>query len=75
MTLEYLDTVDEFPLNHNQIIAQQFIQQVKHMNRNPSEVTDVYWLYAKRKLINYPKHTKNSGKWLLFSNKDNIDML
>ena len=62
-------------MNHNQIISSQFINQVDHMNRNPSEVTAIYWLYAKRIATDYPKHTKNSGKWLIFSNNNNIDLL
>ena len=38
----------------------------KILNKKPSEVTDRYWLYAERKIGNYPKPTKNCGKWLIF---------
>jgi len=35
-------------------------------HRNPSEVTDAYWLRAERKSGRYPKYTERSGKWLIF---------
>ncbi len=39
----------------------------------PSIVTDTYWLYAKRKKGNYPAHTFNGGKWLVFVDVNKID--
>lgn len=39
----------------------------------PSEVTDSYWVYAKRKKGEYPKSTPRSGKWLVFINLENVD--
>ncbi|MFH1247219.1 MAG: putative phosphothreonine lyase domain-containing protein [Candidatus Micrarchaeota archaeon] len=32
----------------------------------PSEVVDVYWIYAERKKGAYPASTEKSGKWLIF---------
>ena len=42
-------------------------------NKNPSEVTEAYWLYAKRKIGKYPSHTEKGGKWLIFVETKNID--
>jgi hypothetical protein len=42
-------------------------------NRKPSEVTDVYWLYAKRKSGVYPEHAERGGKWLIFVPEQQID--
>ena len=39
----------------------------------PSEVTDVYWIYAERKKGKYPKPTSRSGKWLIFVDPKNVD--
>jgi hypothetical protein len=39
----------------------------------PSQITNVYWLYAERKVGNYPAATENCGKWLLFSPIAEID--
>jgi hypothetical protein len=41
----------------------------------PSEVTKVYWLYAKRKKGNYPNHTRNGGKWLIFVDIKEVDVV
>lgn len=43
-------------------------------NRNPSEVTNVYWIYAKRKIGNYPESTIHSGKWLVFISPERLDV-
>lgn len=42
-------------------------------NRNPSEVTDVYWIYAYRKIGNYLESTMHSGKWLIFVSPERLD--
>ncbi|KKT82709.1 MAG: hypothetical protein A3B99_01835 [Candidatus Yanofskybacteria bacterium RIFCSPHIGHO2_02_FULL_44_12b] len=42
-------------------------------NRNPSKVTDVYWIFAERKMGAYPKGTMCGGKWLIFVNKERLD--
>lgn len=34
--------------------------------QKPSEVTDSFWLYARREKGTYPTGSKNSGKWLIF---------
>ena len=40
---------------------------------NPSEITQVYWLYAFRKKGQYPKLASRSGKWLIFVSPKNVD--
>jgi len=39
----------------------------------PSQVTDVYWIYAKRRKGKYPKPTLRNGKWLVFENERDVD--
>ena len=46
---------------------------LSHPDVKPSEVRDVYWLYAKRKKGNYPAHTTRGGKWLIFVHVKEID--
>lgn len=41
----------------------------------PSQVTDRYWLIAHRKSGKYPKPTVRSGKWLVFINNKDVDMV
>lgn len=42
-------------------------------NRNPSEVDEIAWIYAKRKIGEYPAATENNGKWLIFVPLDEVD--
>jgi hypothetical protein len=42
-------------------------------DRPPSQVTDDYWVYARRQRGRYPKATVRSGKWLLFVPNEKID--
>ena len=44
-----------------------------YSDAKPSEVTDVYWIYAERKKGKYPKPTSRSGKWLIFVDPKNVD--
>ena len=39
----------------------------------PSEVTDNYWIYTRRRVGSYPASTIRSGKWLIFAPVDQID--
>jgi hypothetical protein len=40
----------------------------------PSQVTDDYWVYARREVGDYPPYnTARGGKWLLFVPKEHID--
>jgi hypothetical protein len=41
--------------------------------KNPSEVTEAYWISAIRIKGKYPKSTRNSGKWLVFVDISNLD--
>lgn len=44
-----------------------------YSNAKPSEVTDVYWIYAERRKGKYPKPTPRSGKWLIFVDPEDVD--
>ncbi|MEM3565192.1 MAG: DUF1917 domain-containing protein [Candidatus Jordarchaeaceae archaeon] len=44
-----------------------------YSDAKPSEVTDVYWIYAFRKKGEYPKPKSRSGKWLIFVNPEDVD--
>jgi hypothetical protein len=44
-------------------------------SRKPSEVSDVYWLVARRRAGDYPEHTERRGKWLLFVPVAEIDQV
>lgn len=48
-------------------IAAQFSES------NPSEVSEVRWIYAIRAQGNYPAATEQSGKWLVFAPWNEID--
>lgn len=61
------------PDDHELIKIKQIILAQSYSNANPSEVTDVYWIFAKNEKDNYPKSTSNSGKWLVFVNFDEVD--
>jgi len=54
------------------------VRQIKaseaHTTSKPSEVTDIFWIFAKRQAADeYPPATDNSGKWLLFVPVEQID--
>ena len=44
-------------------------------NRKPSEVVDDYWILAINEKKNYKIPRGNSGKWLVFEHKSEIDQL
>jgi len=44
-----------------------------YAERRPSEVTDIPWLYFKRKQGEYPATTPKSGKWLLPLREEKLD--
>ena len=48
-------------------LAQQYAES------KPSEVTEVYWLYAIRQKGTYPRPTPRSGKWLIFVDRNEVD--
>ena len=51
---------------HESIKAKQREISLPYSEAKPSEVSDVYWIYAKRERGEYPKSTQRSGKWLIF---------
>ncbi len=58
---------------HELIKAKQREISLPYSDAKPSEVTDVYWIYAERKRGKYPKATPRSGKWLIFVDPENVD--
>ncbi len=44
-----------------------------YSDAKPSEMTEVYWIYAWRKRGEYPKPTHLSGKWLVFVDAKDVD--
>jgi hypothetical protein len=59
--------------SHEIIKARQREISLPYSNAKPSEVTDVYWIYAVRRKGKYPKPTVKSGKWIIFVNPQNVD--
>lgn len=39
----------------------------------PSEVTEVWWIYARRQVGSYPATTAQNGKWLVFIPTEQVD--
>jgi len=58
---------------HESIKAKQREISMPYSDAKPSEVTDIYWIYAMRKKGKYPKATRRSGKWLIFVDPKNVD--
>jgi hypothetical protein len=58
---------------HLSIKKMQRERSSSYSDAKPSEVTDVYWIYAKREKGRYPKPTIKSGKWLVFVAPKNVD--
>lgn len=66
----------ELPISegkHKVFRQKQFDLAKIHSNDNPTEITGIYWIYAKRGNVEYPNPTKLSGKWLLFINITKLD--
>lgn len=55
------------------IKATQVQTAMPFADSNPSEVSDVFWIYALRQHGNYPAPTEQSGKWLVFVHHSEID--
>ena len=60
---------------HEALKTKQMELAQRFAEANPSEVTEVYWLYAVRKKGTYPRPTPYSGKWLIFVNRNDIDAI
>lgn len=58
---------------HDAINNRQRIIAAPYAECKPSQVTDTPWIYAHRKLGSYPKATKQSGKWLIFTPVEKVD--
>lgn len=53
--------------------ANSIISEKDYEDCKPSELIEIYWIAAFRKLGQYPSPTKNSGKWLIFEDVKMID--
>jgi hypothetical protein len=60
---------------HELIKARQRRISLPYMDVKPSEVTEAYWIYSIRKKGEYPKPTVRSGKWLIFVDKEDVDIV
>ena len=58
---------------HESIKTMQREKSLPYSDAKPSEVTEVYWIYASRKKGEYPNSTPRSGKWLIFSDIKVVD--
>jgi len=58
---------------HETLKAKQIELAQQYVEANPSEVIEVYWLYAIRQKGTYPKPTPRSGKWLIFVDRNDND--
>jgi hypothetical protein len=59
--------------DHEAIRAKQKEIYLPHTDARPTEVTDVYWIFAHRKRGKYPESTERSGKWLIFVDPEDVD--
>lgn len=51
---------------HDMLLNKQMVNSEPYKDCNPSEITQVYWLYAINTSVEYPQNTERSGKWLFF---------
>ena len=47
----------------------------KNEEKNPSEETEFFWIVSTNNNIDYPLDTPQSGKWLIFVHKSQIDQV
>jgi len=62
----------DFP-NHKIIVS--FREDDKDFDSRPSKITSSFWVTANRKIGDYPSSSENSGKWLIFALKSEIDLI
>ena len=60
-------------LSHEEILAHQIALAAKYEDSRPSQVSEVYWIYARRKKGEYHNPTIRSGKWLLYVPLAHVD--
>jgi len=60
-------------INHEDIKLSQRQASAPYAEGKPSEVKDVWWIYANRKVGSYPAATEQSGKWLVFIPTAQVD--
>jgi Bles03-like protein len=58
---------------HEARVARQIELSLLYAESRPSEVTAVDWIYALRKVGEYPAATPRSGKWIVFRDVGHID--
>jgi len=67
--------MDKESRDHDTIKHRQRKVSAAYSESKPSEVTDVYWIYAENKTGTYPAATLRSGTWLVFVNVEDADEL
>ncbi len=60
---------------HEDIKKSQAQDALRYSECKPTEVTEVFWLYAVRQLGRYPSATDQSGKWLVFVHFSKVDKM
>lgn len=60
---------------HEKIKKNQIETSKLYSEKNPSEVTEIFWIYAVNNNLSYPVNTPRSGKWLIFVPKIYIDQV
>ncbi|MEM2100289.1 MAG: DUF1917 domain-containing protein [Thermoproteota archaeon] len=58
---------------HESLKKKQRETSLPYSDSRPSEVSEVYWIYAVRRKGKYPEPTVRSGKWLIFVERENVD--
>lgn len=70
---ELVNSVRKTASLHEDIKSHQSRLALPYSESKPSEVTEVYWIYAIRKTGTYPPATDRSGKWLIFVHVKDVD--
>lgn len=70
---KHMSEAEETHKQHEVIRAKQRQSSEPFTDSNPSEVHEVFWIIAKRKLGEYPLTSPQSGKWLIFVPNSQID--
>lgn len=55
------------------LCPERVVEEEKFADAKPSETTEVFWIWARRKIGKYPRGSFRRGKWLIFVPKERID--
>lgn len=68
-----MDKTQQLHEQHEISIAEQRQKSMPYSEANPSEVNEIFFIYAERKVGTYHPTSPNSGKWLIFVTVDKVD--